>query len=127
MTNLIVLGGGLVVAGAIVMTLFFCCVLPRDERRVAAESQIEAEALRAAARDAVWGATRGPDECPHDDVVEDWRPGQPRGWDESNLGAPQSSIVDQGGRCRECGVRVIRHGRPGAWTEWMLDPTRAEQ
>lgn len=93
------------------MMLFIRFVLPTGERQVAAQSQVEAEARRAAAREVMWDATREPDGCPHDDVVEDWRPGAPRSWDDSWLGAPQSSIVDQGARCQECGARVIRHGR----------------
>jgi len=126
MTYWIVMGG-IGVVSAVLAVVFVGFVLPADERKVAAQAALEDDARRAAARDAIWGATRDPDECPHDDVVEDWNPGRLRTWDESNFGAPQSSILDQGGRCRECGARVIRHGRPNAWTEWMIDPTQAAE
>ena len=124
MKYLIVMGamGGLM---CLVVMLFLYCVVPAQERRAAARAQFEEDPHDAAVRDAVRHATTDPEQCSHDDVLEDWHQ-QLSSWDQTVYGAPRSSVLNEGGVCRQCGTRVVRHGRPDAWTEWMLDPTTSE-
>ena len=119
--------GVLAVVMAVVVVLFFGVFIPAQERRAAARERgrFDEDPHAAAVREALWRATVDPAECPHDDVLEDPSVTPIRSWDEGTFAAPQSSIVDQGGVCRKCGASLIRHGRPGAWTEWLFDPTVA--
>jgi hypothetical protein len=86
------------VMGAVMCVLvlvFLYCVVPAQERRAAARGQLDEDPHDAAVRDALWHATKQLEECPHDDVLEDWSP-RLRGWDETVYGAPRSTVVDQG-------------------------------
>ena len=124
MTYLIVmsaLGGVMCLA----VLLFLYRVVPAQERRAAARARLEEDPHDAAVRDVIRHATSKPDECSHDDVLEDWHP-QLSSWDQTVYGAPRSSVLNEAGVCRQCGARVVRHGRPNAWTEWMIDPTSAD-
>ena len=95
-----------------------------NERRAAARAPLNAEPHDRAAKahDAVWGAARDPKECLHPDVVEDWNQTLAN-WNDRFSNRPVPVILDQGGVCRRCGSRVIRHGSPYAWSDWMLDAT----
>ena len=66
-----------------------------------------------------------PEECAHDDVLED-SIANPEDWDSGMFASPAPRIADQGGVCQICGARVVRHGSPEAWTEWVLDSDRSE-
>jgi len=65
-----------------------------------------------------------PEDCSHDDVAEEWNRALETS-DSLGLSPPPAAIVDQRGLCRLCGARVTRHGTPGAWTPWMVDPEPA--
>jgi hypothetical protein len=66
-----------------------------------------------------------PEECAHDDVLED-SSSSAEDWDSGMFASPSPRILDQDGVCKTCGARVIRHGSPEAWTEWMVAPERPE-
>jgi hypothetical protein len=120
MTFILVMGGlAVVMVGGV--TLFLVRVVPRDEQAIA---RANAESDAARERDAAWHATESPEDCPHDDVAEDWdpAPARPGG---SIFGSAVAVVENQGGICQRCGAEVVRHGRPGAWTDWELAPTGA--
>jgi hypothetical protein len=120
MTFILVMGGlAVVMVGGV--TLFLVRVVPKDEQAIA---RAHAEAESAREHDAVSHATESPEDCPHDDVAEDWDPAlaRPGG---SIFGSAVAAVVNQGGICQRCGADVVRHGRPGAWTDWELAPTEA--
>jgi hypothetical protein len=112
-------------AGGVLMACFFVGVSINERRRAAgAPVDWQPDERSAAARDVVWGASADPEDCPHDDVLEDWSERLDTWYGGIQPAVPK--ILDQGGVCRKCGARVVRHGSPYAWSEWMLDPTEAE-
>jgi hypothetical protein len=121
-TYVIVMGSlALVLCGAVMA--FFEWVVPAQERRLAERALLAGDSGDEEARRIRWNATRSPEDCPHDDVLEN-RDRRLENWSETF--APPAVVIDQGGLCRECGARVIRHGRPSAWTPWMLDPEEVD-
>ena len=112
-------------AGGAVLACFLVGV-SINERRLARRAPLDSQSdeRSAEARDAVWGASVDPAECPHDDVLEDWNERLDTWYGGIQPSVPK--ILDQGGVCRKCGARVVRHGSPSAWSDWMLDPTEAE-
>lgn len=108
--------------GCVVLLCFFVGVSINERRRAArAPLDSQPDEQMARDRDAIWGATRDPEDCPHEDVLADWNQSLVT-WHGIQPAVPK--ILDQGGVCRQCGARVIRHGSPYAWSEWMLDPTK---
>jgi hypothetical protein len=125
MGDLIVVGV-LVVVMSCVLLLFAYWFIPANERRLASRKQPGRDPrAEHDERMAIRFATTAPEDCSHDDVLEDWHPAlesrEPLG-----LAPPAAAIVNHGGRCRKCAARVIRHGGPGSWTPWMVDPADPE-
>jgi hypothetical protein len=121
-TYAIVVGSCALVLGAAV-TAFFVWVVPAQERQLAERALLAGESDDEEARRIRWNATRSPEDCPHEDVLEDVDR-RLENWSET-FGS-HAVVLNQGGICRGCGARVIRHGRPNAWTPWALDLAEAD-
>lgn len=132
MTYLIVMGSLSVVLCGVV-AVFLARVVPSDLRKIQAERQSEAGAQDADEAsiwseddsESIWSddgdGSIWSDDCRHDDVLEDWSGALED--DSLGLTPPGATVIDQEGVCQTCGARVVRHGRPGEWNEWMpLDP-----
>ena len=111
----------LVVLAPAVVLAFVWTVTLLERRR--AERRAPSESVRRGT--ATGPFMLAPEDCAHDDVAADWHPAV-AAWRSGLFTPPASGVLNQGGTCRRCGSRVVRHGNPEHWSAWLADPTEEE-